>query len=217
MLDAIRDLNIFNMPVWSVKTLSISMFNTVDWPCDCIKPLIVALKRNGNVYALDVSDDILSTQQSASTTPSTTLLSVNDLFRIDGFIESFGWAVSNWNLGELYGAETMINSIGTVIHDKSNRQSFIQRCRIMTGDSIVFFYKSDGLSDTPECIPSECKECTEYFVLQKYYRVRNANLAENMRDKYKQEFYRLQRLYNDDGEMSWISAMNSNVKSSPKF
>lgn len=217
MLDAIRDMNIFTMPVWSTKLLPISSFNTYDWPCDCIKPLVTALKRNGHFYLLEISEDLLSTVITDTAPEDDSDCDVSDLFQIDGYIEAYGWNVYNWGLGELYGAETLVPPFGVVIHDKKQRLSYIKRCKVQTGDQIVSFYKSDGLEVCPEFIPGETKEVAELFVLQKYFRTRNPNLSAEMDDKYKQRLFRLERLYGEGTIEDWVRAVGSNSKSSPKF
>lgn len=214
MLDSIRELNIFSMPTWSTALLNITSFNTVDWPCDCVKPLLTVLKRKNCYYLLSVDEEILGT---VIPNQPDTQCNVEDLFRIDGFIEAYGWSIWSWGLGELYGAETMIPPFGKVIHDKKNRQSYIKSCRIETGDQIFLFFKSDGLSECPKFIPPECKEVSEFFILMKWFRVRNPNLSAEMDVKYKERLYRMEKWYNEDGEDSWVRAMNSNTVSSPKI
>lgn len=217
MLDAIADLNIFTMPCWSVATIDITSFHTIDWPCDCIKPLVAALKRDNKHYLLSVSTDLLGILDPISTASEPESCEAGDLFRIDGFIETFGWSVWSWGLGELYGAETMLPPFGLITHDKQRNQSFIKGCRINTGDQVVMFFKSNGLTECPTFIPSEAKEQIEYFILQKYFRTRNPNLAAINRSNYKEENYRLSRFYDEGDEDTWIRAMNSNQISSPKI
>lgn len=216
MMDSIRDLNLFSMPTWSVKLLNLTSFNTINWPCDCVKPLLTVLKRGNCRYLLSVDDEIIDTVTPENTTTDTEC-DTTDLFQIDGFIETFGWSIWNWGLGELYGAESMLPPFGVVIHDKKNRQSYIKRVKLQTGDQIYLFFKSDGLTECPEYIPSECNEVTELFILWKYYRIRNPNLSDNFDVKYKERLYRLESWYSQEGPDSWNRAMNSNTHSAPKI
>lgn len=224
MLSAIMDLNIYSLPCWSVKVLPITLINTVNWPCDCIKPLITTLRRKvGNKYChflLEISEDLMDTlipNYVPSTTPDESLCTAKDFFQIDGFIEAYGWGVWSWGLGELYGQNTLLPPAGVVVPDKKNRQSYIKKCRIETGDDIVMFFKSSGLSECPEYIPSEAEQVVEYFILMKWYETRNPNLADDMERKYKERLFRLDSFNSDTGESEWTRAMGSNTKSSPKF
>lgn len=219
LLDSIRDLNIFSMPCWSVVTTGITPFNTFNWPCDCIKPLVTTLLRDGCHYLLEVSEDLIHTLTSDRVKdPNTpTDCSVKDLFQIDGFLEAYGWTIWSWGLGELYGANSLRPPFGLVIHDKANRRSFVKGFTLHTGDQIVMFFKSDGLSNCPEFIPAETKQVTEYFMLQKWYELRNPSIAVEMERRYKEHLFRIERLYKDGDENSWTRAMYAGVQSSPKL
>lgn len=218
MLDSIRELNMFSMPTWSTALLNITAFNTIDWPCDCVKPLLTVLFRKNKYYLLSVSNDIIgSVIPNELPEADDTQCNAEDLLSIDGYIEAYGWSIWNWGLGEVYAAETMLPPFGVVVEDKKNRQSYIKRCKLQTGDQIYLFFKSDGLGDCPEFIPAEVKEVTEFFILMKWYRRRNPSMFEMMDAKYKERLFRVERWWNDEGEDAWIRAMNSNTVSSPKI
>src|SRR3954467_6924394 len=69
VFDAIRDLNIHNMPTWeTAKDLCLNEYNAIDWPCGLVgKPLITFIMRDGRALALDVDDNILGTADTAVT------------------------------------------------------------------------------------------------------------------------------------------------------
>jgi|SRR5579863_1407789 len=224
MLSAIMDMNIYSMPCWSLKTLPITLYNTVNWPCDCIKPLLTVLKRpvgsKFHHYLLEISEDLMDTlipNYVPSTSIDQTLCTAEDFFQIDGFIEAFGWGVWSWGLGELYGVQTLRPPYGVVVQDKKQRQSYIKKCQIKTGDEIVMFFRSSGLDECPEFIPAEAEQVIEYFVLMKWYETRNPNLGESMERKYKERLFRFDRFTMDGDEEQWTRAMYANVKSSPKL
>ena len=217
MLDAIRDINIYTMPCWSVANLSLTTFNTVGWPCDLVKPLVTALKRNGNYYLLEISDSLIDTLKPNLTSDSEQEIDVTQLPNIDQYIQDYGWGVWSWDLGELYGSTNMKPAFGKIIHDYKNRQSFIKNCKIKTGDTVTMFFKSDGVQKTPLYIPSEAKDVVEYYILQKYYMIANPNLSSRMEQMYKERLFRLSRFLDDNSEDGWIRSMNSNTISSPKI
>lgn len=217
LLSAIIDLNIYTLPCWSVASLPISSFNTISWTCDCIKPLITVLERQGKHYLLSVSDELIETLTPNPIGAPTNTVSTQDLFQIDGFLATFGWSIWAWGLGELYGAESMTRPFGIVIHDENKRRSFIQRVSLQTGDSVKMFFKSSGLEDCPTFIPAKAEQVVEYFVLMKWYETRQMSLSNDMERKYKERLFQLRRFDQDGSEDQWTRAMNSNTKSSPKF
>lgn len=218
LLSAIIDLNLYSMPCWSVATLPITQFNTINWPCDCVKPLYTVLTRNKCNYLLSVSDDLLQVLKiNPVQNPPAQTCTISDLFQIDGFLEAYSWNIWAWGLGELYGAETMRPPFGIVIPDKKRRQSFIKGFQILTGDVINLFFKSTGLEDCPLFIPAEADQVVEYFMLMKWYETRNPNLADDFERKYKERTFRLERWNQDGDEDQWVRALNSNSLSSPKY
>jgi len=217
MLDSIRDLNIFSMPTWSVKLLPITSFNTYDWPKCCVKPILTVLARGNNRYLISVSDDIMNVTMPNQPAITPTVDPICDAMEVTGLIGQYGWDIWSWGLGERYGVETMLPPFGLVIHDKKNRQSYLKGFQVNTGDQIYLFFKDDGLDTCPEIIPAEVKEVTEFFILMKWFRVRNPNLSAGMDEKYKERLFRVQRLYSDGGEDEWIRSMNSNTMSAPKI
>src|ERR1700761_3191863 len=174
MLDAIRTLNIFSMPTWSNVLLPITSFNTINWPKSCVKPILTILKRGNKKYLLSVSTSLLDAlPDDYVPTETDETCDAEDLLRVDGLIDIFGWSVWNWGLGELYGSQTLAPPYGLVIHDKKNRQSYIKGVKLQTGDQIYFFFKDDGLHNCPKFIPAEAKDTCEFYMLMKWFRVRN--------------------------------------------
>lgn len=217
LIDGIRDMAIFNMPTWETKKdLKLNNYNAFEWPCSCVKPLITFMMRNGRALALDVDDNILSTldTNTSVTDFETANNEIQDFFRIDNY-NGF-YSTYTWGLGEIYGFGAGYRHVGLVTHDPKRRQSFIKGCDLKTTDTFGMLFKSDGLSDEVEYVPSVCKEPLENFALYKYYRIRNPNLSEIFFDKYTQFCYRLSKFNNDEGPEIWNFAVNGNTKSSPK-
>jgi hypothetical protein len=106
---------------------------------------------------------------------------------------------------------------GIVIPDKKKRQSFVKGFQIQTGDQIKMFFKSAGLEDLPLFIPAEAEQVVEYFMLMKWFEVRNPGLAGDMERKYKERTFRLDRFNSDGDEDEWTRSMNSNTNSAPKY
>ena len=216
VLDAIRDLSIFNMPSFSHAELELNEYNAVEWPTAVVKPLAVLLVRNGEAMILDVDVSIenLFPEKVSPSNASESDNFIQDAFAIDG--GRFAWTrFFNWGLGELYGLQSY-RGYGTVTHHKSNRQSYIKGNFMRSDDKIVMFYVTDGLECLPKFVPSECKTAVESYALYKFFRVRDTNKSQVFLKDYKENFTRLNKFWTADDDQTWIAAMSSNVKSSPK-
>lgn len=228
IFDAIRDLSLHSMPCWGVtEGLTLNSYNAICWNPACIKPLMTFITRSvthkdGTVekrsLALAVSDDLLGTINKSNHIST----SDNDrweFFRSDFFYALAPYQFESWNfgLGEIYGVPSDAFKTGIVTHDPSRRQSFVNGCRLESTDTFGQFYASDGLSECPEWVPSQCKEAIERFALAKYFRTRNPQLGEMNFAWYQKEMYRLSSYESDEGITSWIDSFRSNVMSAPKY
>jgi hypothetical protein len=228
IFDAIRDLSLHAMPCWGVtEGLTTDSRNAICWPSSCVKPLMTFLTRTHTAqdgtlhkrsFALAVDDSLLGTIN--KTTPTSNSNADNDIwefFRTDLFYAVSPYTSWNFGLGEVYGMPSGYWKTGVVTYDPPRRQSFINGCTIQSTDTFGCFYSSDGLSECPEYVPSQCKEAIEFFALAKYYRTRNPQLGELNRKNYKEEFHRLSSFESDEGITAWLDAFNSNNISAPKM
>lgn len=217
VLDGIADLNMFGMPTFSHATLNLNAYNSVDWPCSMVKPILTCLLRDGRLMIMDVADNVMNTFPETALEEVTTDVSLaGDPFGIDGYW--YQWGGWNWGLGELYGLRSGYRTVGWVTHDKTNRQTFVKGHILRSTDQVVIFFKSTGLEECPKFIPAETKTAIEHYVLYKHFRSRNPNLSELNLKNYKENFTRISKFENSesDTEQAWISSMSSNVHSSPK-
>jgi hypothetical protein len=218
VFDAIRDLSLHAMPSWGVtKGLTANNMNAICWPTACVKPLMTFITRNGKSFALAVDDSLLGTINYTAPGNQTPDDMLWEFFRSDAFFTVYPYTSWNFGLGEIYGMQAGYWTEGVVTHDPTRRQSFVNGCTVNSGDTFGYFFKSDGLSECPEWVPSQMKEAIEKFALWKYFRVRNPNLAEMFWIKYQGEMYRLSSFESDEGITAWIDAFRSNVLSSPKI
>lgn len=227
VFDAIRDLSLHAMPCWGVtEGLTLNSYNALCWPSACVKPLMTFITRSctnkeGNIekrsFALSVDDSLLGTINKSSQTDITPDDALWEFFRTDFAYSLYPYTSWNFGLGEVYGMQSDMWKTGVVTYDPTRRQSFVNNVRIESTDTYGIFYKSDGLSECPEWVPSQCKESIEKFALAKYYRVRNPSLGDRMWERYQQEFYRLSSFESDEGVTAWIDAFRSNVQSAPKM
>jgi len=227
IFDAIRDLSLHAMPCWGVtEGLIPDLRNAICWPSACVKPLMTFVTRthtdnqgtlHKRSFALAVDDSLLGTINKTSLSDTSCDQQLWEFFRTDLFYAVAPYTSWNFGLGEVYGLPSGYWKDGVVTYDQPRRQSFINGCRVESSDTYGMFFSSDGLSEIPEWVPSQCKEAIEFFALAKYYRTRNPQLGELNRKNYKEEFHRLSSFESDEGLTVWIDAMRSNVMSAPKM
>lgn len=227
VFDAIRDLSLHAMPCWGVtEGLTLNSYNAFCWPSACVKPLMTFITRtctdnsgttHKRSFALAIDDSLLGTINHTSQTPITHDDALWEFFRTDFAYSLYPYTSWNFGLGEVYGMQSDMWKTGVVTYDPSRRQSFVNGVKVQSTDTYGCFYKSDGLSETPEWVPSQAKEAIEYFALAKYYRTRNPQLGTINRENYKQEMYRLSVWEADEGITAWLDAFNSNTISAPKL
>lgn len=206
-------INIAAVQVVKYAYIPLNAYNAIDWPCDCIKPVMVGMKRNGVIVSLDVDDSIIpsgtySTASSVSEAEAEIGLILSGAYEPD---YRFG-IDSN---GELYGLGPGYNSAGYVTHDKSGRQSHIKGT-YLEDDEFLLVYLSDGISEGIEYVPVETEIVLRAFALSEYYRTRNPGLSQIERNTYKEEVTFLRNLYQSGNAEDWTQAFRHNEKSSPK-
>lgn len=216
IIDFIRETSIYSMPVWTNELINISPFHTVPWPKHLVKPILAVLQRDNKRFLLSVSNDLFDALPDLPDTNDNEC-NAEDLYRLDGMIDVFGWSIWNWGLGELYGAGTILPPFGKIVNDYNKRQSYIKGVKLKTGDQVWLFFKSNGLKNCPKYIPDEAKDCCEFYMLMKYFRIKDQNLSDVMDAKYKERLYRLEEFHNDATEDEWIRAVNGNTISAPKI
>lgn len=227
VFDAIRDLSLHAMPCWGVtEGLALNSYNAMCWPSACVKPLMTFITRTHTAqdgtfhkrsFALAVDDSLLGTINKTPQSGVSCNESLWEFFRTDLFYAVAPYTQWNFGLGEVYGIPSGYWKDGVVTYDPPRRQSFINGCKVNSSDTFGMFFSSDGLSECPEWVPSQCKEAIERFALAKYFRTRNPQLGEMNFAWYQKEMYRLSSYESDEGITAWIDAFRSNVMSAPKM
>ncbi|AIM37376.1 hypothetical protein KO02_12250 [Sphingobacterium sp. ML3W] len=214
LLLGIKDLLIFTVPFFREQEVKVNRFNSVPWPKDCIQPLALGIKCNGRIMALDVDASIMSGNHTAAHKSVSNYENDIDAF-YSGNTDLGRLNVTSAGLGEWYGYDGNYNSLGYVNHDKNSRLSHIVG-RVRTGDCLVMYYKSDGLEDCPDELPSEIESALVYFMLHRHELTNRPTIAEIHRKNYKEEVMRLRKFYQSGSIDDWVSAIRSNSKSSPR-
>lgn len=206
-------INIAAVQVVKYAYIPLNSYNAIDWPCDCIKPIAVGLKRGDTVAMLSVDDKIIPTGSYSTKTDLSSAEAELELILSGDYVPGYSFDVTG--NGELYGLGPGFNLAGYVTHDKTGRQSYIKG-RYMEDDEFLFVFLSDGISEGIEYVPVETENALRAFALSEYFRVRNPNLSESERIRFKEELTFLRNLYQSGTGEEWTEAFRHNEKSSPK-
>lgn len=200
VVNAVRELQIYAIPSVKTVTLKATSLKSLKWPSDCVKPLIVGVKRNGRTCNLSF-DNSVHTGGCTPCSVSEAELEVN--YILDGYNGLI------LKLGEYEGFGSGYDSIGLVKHNKDKRESYII-CRTRKDDTFPFSYISDGVEDGIEEVPGECVITIQQFVLWMYYLIAKPTISDRARIMYEREFIKLRKLYQDNGIEEWIKAVKRN-------
>jgi hypothetical protein len=187
-----RQLNLLAIPFITTEELKSNRYNAVDWPMDCIKPLMLGQIRGDRLVTLTLDESIVSGKlQKDFKTVTEVERNINEI--LNGQITPQTGLAFTAN-GEMYGYGNGFNYLGYVSHDKKARQSYIKATQIKEGDSFIMTYKSDGVSCGLESVPAEAELCIKAFALQEYYAIKSPGISQQQRQRYKEEFSALTKL-----------------------
>lgn len=206
-------INIAAVQVVKHVYIPVNAYNALNWPCDCLKPIMVGLRRNKVIVSLSVDDALL---------PSGTFSTISNVSEAEAEINRIisGQYVPEYSFdiggnGELYGLGPGFNRAGYVNHVKHERQSHIKGSYLDT-DNFLFVYLSDGISDGLDFVPSETEPCIIQYGLMEYYEITKPAISDRARNKFKEEIIFLRNFYTAYTADDWAEAFNQNEKSSPK-
>ncbi|WP_418360169.1 hypothetical protein [Sphingobacterium detergens] len=212
LLLGIKDLCIFTLPMFRQCEVQVNRFNAIPWPNDCVQPLAVGLECNGRIITLWVDNTIVS-GHSVSMSVSNYEEKIDEFYK--GNTDLANLQVGSAGLGEWYGYDGNYNELGYINHDKKSRMSYIVG-KVRTGDCLLMYYKSDGLEDCPDELPSETELPLTYFILHRHELTQRPSIAEFHRKNYKEEVIKLRKFYQSGSIDDWVAAIRSNSKSTPK-
>lgn len=184
VVSACRQLNLLNMTTISYEVVTLNNCNAIDWPLDCVKPLIIGQVRNNRMAILSVDEGIMPGHLNQCNTISEAENHINEIFsgnceQYQEFSIGDNWGIRGYGCG--------FNNVGYVNHDKKARQSYIKG-RYESGDEFVMVFKSDGVSNGMSMIPSETEMCVKSFALREYYSITNPSISALQDRRYKEEF-----------------------------
>ena len=210
-------LNLSNMPSTRWVNLMLNNLNAIEWPEDCIKPIIVGLCRGGRIVNLDVDPYLCLPNYCTCKTLSEAQKEVDE-FALGVAGSPYGYYYYNTydsGIGELYGVGGGYNSLGYIKHDKENRMTYVQG-PYAEGDTFVLYYKCDVNILGLVAIPVEVERAVREYAFYEYYRVKAPTLSDRAWERYKAMVTELNKFNQARTESEWISALTSNEMSAPK-
>lgn len=198
---ALVDLQLYVLP--SVKTVEMkaNQLRNIAWPCDCVKPLLIGIKRNNSICNISVDSGISSVQDCGCSSMQDVEADINAVSSGPDYGQPY-----SYDGAKLEGYGTGYDSIKACTHDKELRITNI-KFQIQKNDSFQFTYISDGISGGVTHVPVEAETPIGEWVFWKYYRRTNPGLSDRGRINYKEESTRLRKLYNDQTLDDWIKAI----------
>lgn len=204
-------LNIAAVQIVKYAYLDLNSYNAIDWPCSCLRMLMVALNRNDCLVTLSLDEALLPRGQYSQVGNVSQAEAEIAQIVAGTFVPDFSFNVD----GELYGLGPGYNGAGYVTHDPHTRQSYIKG-NYLEGDTFLCGFLADGISDGLECVPVETENALRAFALSEYYRIKNPSLSQVETRRYREEVTFLKKFYQSKTAEDWAEVFRHNEKSSPK-
>lgn len=187
-----RQLNLLAIPTVTYKKVELNAYNAINWPLDCVKPIMIGLIRCGKLVTLSLDESISPGNLNTNCSNLNDAECEIDQITSNGYDSEYSLALGDGlefrSIGKGY------NHVGYISHDKQNRQSHV-RGRYKEGDEFIMVFKSDGVSCGMEMVPSETEMCIKSFALREYYTVKSPGVSRSQDYRYKEEFTALKKLY----------------------
>lgn len=191
---------------FSVKTAVLSYDNAIELPCDFIYETKVGIRHNGRIAVLTLDKGVERHKLNDTETRDY----LNCIWSGEGSYGGY-WFYNAYRgtqfLGELYGMGRYVLNNGTYNIDKNEGVIYIGS-HVPKGAEIVIEYKSDGISNGLKLVPTEMRECLEYYAKWKFYLDRDNPKSANYERLYKMEYNQLQRLYNFESALYATAEIN---------
>lgn len=193
-IDAVRELNMYAVPVLSVQEMDLSPTKTFKWPKDCIKPAVVGLTRKDKTCNLWVDRSPAFEDKKCSVTEAE-----------EDMDQCFSGCGDEYKVGGYRGIGK--GYIGIVKHDEIKRESHVI-CKLEKNDKIKLAYYADGVSSGVEEVPGEYKVVIEQFCIWKFWMISKPTISDRARAMYESEFRRARKFKNNTTIEEWIEAIN---------
>jgi hypothetical protein len=212
LINGYRRLNMFLDGKTEVKSVVLEFSNVINLPCSWLYVTKVAVRRPGaTCFAiLSVSNDV--NRRVLSDTQTCDYLN-NTWAGIElGPQYTFynAWGLRGNYYGELYGIGRGVVNNGTYSIDKSEGLIYLGG-NIPPDSEIIIEYVGTGLENGLTMVPTELKECLEYWAKWRFYADKNPNLAQLNEAWFKKEYNVLKRFYNHQNPINFAAKINSYI------
>jgi hypothetical protein len=212
---AMRDLNLFVIPILKTEKFVVDSTRVIDMPSDFVYYTKVGLMRHGRVVTLSLNNDMHMEEEPLCDCENKDEADkyINDLLcgKLKG---EYAYRFYGYGVGELYGMQGGFNRFGYYRFDKENNRFFVQG--LSEGDELVIEYKSNGVGNGVALVPTECELAIVSFILWKSNAKTNAGFADRNYRDYKIQYEKLKKLYLTYTEREWLDTFWRGIKSTVK-
>lgn len=198
---ALVDLNLFVFPNLKTVELTANNLKNLHWPSDCIKPVLVGLRRKNKICNISVDSGI---SPSIKNDVCGCITDIED--DINNILTDECEEHYRYDGGLLIGYGYGYDHLKACTHNYQYRLSNI-KFKIWPNDTFQFTYISDGIGEGVSHVPVEAETAIREWVFWNYYRVSRPGISATARQNYKEESYRLGRFYKDQTLEDWVKAV----------
>jgi len=198
---ALVDLQLYVLPSVKTTMVKLNRLNNIEWPADCVKPVLIGLVRNGRTCNISVDSGVSPALDCGCGSMTEVEKNIQETVQNTDVDPYLYYGI------EVYGQG--YDSIRACTHDKENRITNL-KFKLLASDQVQFTYISDGISGGVSHVPVEAETAISEWVFWKYYRVSKPSLSDRGRINYKEEFTRLRKFFNDETLEDWIKAIRRN-------
>lgn len=208
LINGFRRLNMFMTGKTEVKSIVLDFSNVIELPCSFLYLTKVGVRRRGStcIAILTVSSDVGRKTLSDSETCDylTGIWEGNAIGPNYTFYNA--WKGGAY-YGELYGIGRTVYNSGTYSIDKNEGLIYIGG-NIPSDSEIIIEFVGTGLENGVTMVPTELKECLEYWAKFRYYADKDPRMSQMNHELYKKEYNNLKRFYNHQNPIDFAVKVN---------
>lgn len=191
LLSVYKEFHLFVDHDFCIKTVELESNHTIELPCDFIYETKIGLRKNGITAVLRLDRNMPQVPKNESET-----LEYLESIWEGNFVGGFNYPFYNCHGREIYGYGCNLNRSG--FYNIDRKTGTLQIGSLLPDDAeIIIEYKSNGLEDGLQLVPSEVVDVLSYGAKERFYEERgNWNAAKWNGEKHKEKWYMTKRLYN---------------------
>lgn len=195
ILSGWREINLYLNQDFNVKTAVLEFDNVISLPCDFVYVTKVGILHKGHLAVLSLDKSIMPEKLNQSQSQKQLECIFNGEYGGEGYYFYNAFRGNNY-LGEMYGFGRGVHSEGYYNIDTKAGEIYIGSL-VPEGAEIVIEYKSDGISDGLQLIPTQYELCLSFWAKARFYEERRDYTSASWNEqRYEQHFNKIQRLNN---------------------